>query len=715
MHNPLRSFFLSPIIHAHIMDDDIKLIDLSDILLLCSIGLLTYAWFNRKWITSLLFKNDHTSTDNSTKANTAQRETNFVKVMKEQGRRVIVFYGSQTGTAESYAGRLAKECSQRFRVSAMTADLELYDLSYLDQVPKDHLVIFVLATYGEGEPTDNAVDFWDLITEEEPLFSQGESDLSNLNYILFGLGNKTYEQYNEVSRKVHNCLSKLGAHIIGERGEGDDDGSLEEDFLSWKEKMWPAFCETLGVDESRSGPREPIYCVQELAQYEKEQVYFGELTEKPSSTTRIAHDAKHPYVVPIVTTRELFQGTDRHCLHIEFDISNTNLSYQTGDHIAIWPTNNEQEVERLASVLNLTDKLDTVVMVQAIDPAASKKHPFPVPTTYRSMFRHYLEICAPASRQTLQTLIEYAPNEEAREVLTRLANDKDEYRVKVADACRNLGEVLQLVTKQTWSSVPFDLIVENINRLQPRFYSISSSAKESPHIVSATVVTLQYHPTSTPQRTVYGVCTNFLYNIHVQHRPREQNIPAYDLAGPRRAFINSEGYCQRLPIHIRHSQFKLPRNPTVPIIMVGPGTGVAPFRGFVHERALEKRNGKPIGATLLFFGSRNHDQDYLYAEEWAELFQTLGEDSGIFTAFSRDQPQKIYVQQRLMEQGQRVWNLLTKGAYVYVCGDAKNMARDVNQTFINCAVEFGGMTETKAHEFVKGLRTTGRYQEDVWS
>lgn len=402
-------------------------------------------------------------------------------------------------------------------------------------------------------------------------------------------------------------------------------------------------------------------------------------------------------------------------MHIEFDISNTNLSYQTGDHIAIWPTNNEQEVERLASVLNLTDKLDTVVMVQAIDPAASKKHPFPVPTTYRSMFRHYLEICAPASRQTLQTLIEYAPNEEARGALTRLANDKDEYRIKVADACRNLGEVLQLVTKQTWTSVPFDLIVENINRLQPRFYSISSSAKESPHIVSATVVTLQYHPISTPQRTVYGVCTNFLYNIHAQHRPCEQNIPAYDLAGPRRAFINSEDYCQRLPIHIRHSQFKLPRNPTVPVIMVGPGTGVAPFRGFVHERALEKRNGKPIGPTLLFFGSRNHDQDYLYAEEWAELFQTLGEDSGIFTAFSRDQPQKIYVQQRLMEQGQRIWNLLTKGAYVYVCGDAKNMARDVNQTFINCAVEFGGMTETKAHEFVKGLRTTGRYQEDVWS
>lgn len=164
----------------------------------------------------------------------------------------------------------------------MTADLELYDLQYLDQVPKDHLVIFVLATYGEGDPTDNAIEFWDLVTEEEPQFSEG-SELNNLNYIIFGLGNKTYEQYNEVGRRINKRLQQLGARLIGEAGEGDDDGSLEEDYLSWKENMWPALCECLGVDENsaRSGPREPVYQVEELADYTKDQVYFGELAEKP--------------------------------------------------------------------------------------------------------------------------------------------------------------------------------------------------------------------------------------------------------------------------------------------------------------------------------------------------------------------------------------------------------------------------------------------------
>ncbi|OBZ80807.1 hypothetical protein A0J61_11143, partial [Choanephora cucurbitarum] len=147
-----------------------RLLDTTDIILLSAIGIGTAAWFGRHQIANLLFgKKEQPALVTSA----PKRERNFVKVMEEQGRKVIVFYGSQTGTAEGYAARLAKECSQRFGVSCMTADLELYDLTYLDQLPKDKVAIFILATYGEGEPTDNAVDFWDLLTEEEePSFSE---------------------------------------------------------------------------------------------------------------------------------------------------------------------------------------------------------------------------------------------------------------------------------------------------------------------------------------------------------------------------------------------------------------------------------------------------------------------------------------------------------------------------------------------------------------
>ncbi|KAI8372083.1 hypothetical protein EDC96DRAFT_439121 [Choanephora cucurbitarum] len=686
-----------------------RLLDTTDIILLSAIGIGTAAWFGRHQIANLLFGKKE---EPALVTSAPKRERNFVKVMEEQGRKAIVFYGSQTGTAEGYATRLAKECSQRFGVSCMTADLELYDLTYLDQLPKDKVAIFILATYGEGEPTDNAVDFWDLLTEEEePSFSEN-SHLSNLNYILFGLGNKTYEQYNAVSRRVNQQLMKLGAHRIGEAGEGDDDGSLEEDFLAWKDQMWPAFCNYFGINETSSaGPRVPIYAVEESTDYEKPDVYFGELAEKTTSTA--VYDAKRPYVAPL-TTRELFQGTDRHCLHVEIDISQTNLSYTTGDHLAIWPTNNEIEVNRLASVLGLTDRLDTVVMIQAVDPTASRKHPFPVPTTYRAMFRHYMEIASVVSRQALYSFIEYAPSETSKAMLTQLANDKEAYRLHVADACRNLAEVLEFVMAGQdglFSQVPFDLIVETMARLQPRFYSISSSSKESPQLISATIVTLSY---PTTKGWVYGVNSNFMYQIEAAKKG-EQQQPLYDLAGPRQAYLGPDGLCSRIPVHVRHSQFRLPRNPSVPVIMIGPGTGVAPFRGFVRERAFEKKEGKKVGTTLLFYGSRHQAQDFLYAEEWPELFSTLGGDSQMITAFSRDQPEKIYVQHRLQQHSALLWTLLEQGAYVYVCGDAKNMAREVNQALVNCVVVEGGKSESEAQAYIKSLRNMSRYQEDVWS
>lgn len=695
-----------------------------DIVFLGTIGLGTIAWFARRQIAERLFgstsSSDAKSNGHATPA-PPKRERNFVKIMQEQGRKVIFFYGSQTGTAEDYASRLAKECSQKYGVNCMTADLELYDLSYLDTVPEDCLVFFVMATYGEGEPTDNAVDFWDVLSEEEPQFSEAEGDkpLQNLRYLVFGLGNKTYEHYNAVARNVDKRLEVLGAHRIHERGEGDDDGSLEEDFLAWQENMWPAFCEALGVDESNahSGPRQATYSVEELVDVNMDDVYLGELAEKPKEGARVIYDAKRPFNAPIAISQDLFTNTDRHCLHMEIDISDSNLSYQTGDHIAIWPTNSENEVARLASILGLADKLDTAINVKAIDPAASKKYPFPCPATYRAIFRHYLDICAAVSRQSLMAFVEYAPTEESKERLRQLAKDKDEYRLTVGEAVRNLGEVLEIVAGNDvkpgfFSSVPFDLVVESISRLQPRYYSISSSAKESPKKIAVTAVTLSYQPDPTPQRTVYGVNTNYLWRIHTASKQQstEADLPTYDLSGPRNALHGT-----KLPVHVRRSQFKLPRNPTVPVIMVGPGTGVAPFRGFVRERALQKSEGKPVGPTLLFFGCRNSEQDFLYKDEWPALFDTLGESSRIITAFSRETAQKVYVQHRLQENGQEVWGLLQRGAYIYVCGDAKNMARDVQQTFVNFGIEFGGLSDDKAHDFVKNLRNTGRYQEDVWS
>ncbi|EKD01377.1 NADPH--cytochrome reductase [Trichosporon asahii var. asahii CBS 8904] len=170
----------------------------------------------------------------------------------KQNKKCAVFYGSQTGTAEEFSIRLAKEAKSRFGVSSLVCDPEEYEFRNLDQIPEDKAVVFVMATYGEGEPTDNAQQLMEFLEEEEPEFSNG-STLENLNYVVFGLGNKTYEHYNAVARKLDERLTALGAKRIGERGEGDDDKALEEDYLAWKDDMWVAFAERLGVEEGGAG------------------------------------------------------------------------------------------------------------------------------------------------------------------------------------------------------------------------------------------------------------------------------------------------------------------------------------------------------------------------------------------------------------------------------------------------------------------------------
>ncbi|KAL1918873.1 uncharacterized protein VTP21DRAFT_2895 [Calcarisporiella thermophila] len=720
------------------------MIDAMDVILLGTIGVGTLVYFFRDTLFSFVRKSDDSKSHSANgvskpngvngvdaAANIAARKKSrdFVAKMREMDRNVILFFGSQTGTAEDYAARLAKEGAQKYGLRTMTANLEDYDITNLDQLPEGSLAFFVMATYGEGEPTDNALDFWELITSEMPEFSQSdaaedpEKPLSGLRYVVFGLGNRTYEHYNAVARTVDARLEQLGAKRVGERGEGDDDGSLEEDFLAWKEDMWKEVCQAMNVSELAAGERQASYTVTELTTDDmaNQHVYEGELAEKSAAApaTKISYDAKHPYAAPISTMNVFTETADRHCIHGEVDIRGSGLRYEAGDHIAVWPTNSDDEVERLARVLGMSDKLDTAVMVRSTDPTTTKPHPFPVPASYRTIFRHYVDICGLPSRQALASLAPYAPNEKAKEDLAKIGNDKEEYARQVSDRALTLGEVLEMISPQEpFSSIPFDLLIENLPRLQCRYYSISSSPKVHPDHIHLTAVVLTYQPEPEAKRTVYGVATNYLLALHRTTLPDQElansiACPRYHVSGPRGAY--AEGGL-RVPIHVRRSNFKLPRNPRLPVVMIGPGTGVAPFRGFVQERAKIAQQGQEVGETILFYGCRRSDEDFLYRDEWPGYFEALGPKSKMITAFSREGAQKVYVQHRLKEHAEQVWELIyKKQGYFYVCGDAKNMAHDVQHTLIAIAQQYGGMDEARATSWVKDLRSRGRYQEDVWS
>jgi NADPH-ferrihemoprotein reductase len=594
-----------------------------------------------------------------------------------------------------------------------------------------------------------------------------------LKYVVFGLGNKTYEHYNAIARIVDRELEKAGAIRIGERGEGDDDKSMEEDYLEWKDGMWDAFAKALGVEEGQ-GSDTADFVVNELESHPEEKVYLGssfladdglslhaheniigELSARALTRSKGIHDAKNPYPAPITVARELFDvDADRNCVHMELGIEGSGISYQHGDHVGVWPSNPDIEVDRLLCALGLYDKKDSVIGVESLDPALAKV-PFPVPTTYLTVLRHYIDIMAVASRQFLGAFAKYAPTPAAEEWIKTLATDKEQYAKVVGNGCLKLAEVLQLVTgtdisvpptkeNTTAWHVPFDLIVSSIPRLQPRYYSISSSPKLHPNSIHITCVILKYeslHHDKVPSRWVYGVGSNFLLNLkhaanedHVTlvtaaNASAHQHVPRYSIEGPRSLYKADNIY--KSPIHVRRSTFRLPTNPKTPVIMIGPGTGVAPFRGFVQERiAMARRtidkNGveglNDWGKIYLYFGCRNSKKDFLYKEEWPEYEKELHGKFVMRTAFSREPPYKpdggkFYVQD-LMREDKAVLSdaILTGKAYVYVCGDGKSMSKGVEDVLMKMLGEArGGSAEKEGAAELKLLKERSRYLTDVWS
>lgn len=602
-------------------------LDTLDIVVLVALLLGTVAYFTKGTYWAVQ-KDPYATSFANGHAAKAGKSRNIIEKMDETGKNCVVFYGSQTGTAEDYASRLAKEGSSRFGLKTMTADLEEYDYENLDTFPEDKVAMFVLATYGEGEPTDNAVEFYEFIGGEDVSFSEGggkdDKALKSLKYVAFGLGNNTYEHYNSMVRNVTKYLDNLGATRIGSPGEGDDGaGTMEEDFLAWKEPMWTALTESMQLEE-REAVYEPVFEVTEKSDMDPEDdtVYLGEPNKNHlEGHSKGPYNAHNPYIAPIAESKEIFNVADRNCLHMEIDVAGSNLSYTTGDHIAVWPTNAGKEVDRFLNILGLAWKRHMVIGVKGLD--ATAKVPFPSPTTYDAAVRYHMEICAPVSRQFVSSLAPFAPNESTKAEMTKIGGDKDYFSEKVAKLHYNIAQLLEATSGgEKWDKIPFSLFIEGLNKIQPRYYSISSSSLVNKNKISITAVVESVAVPNAPH-VVKGVTTNYLLALkqkqHGDPHPDPHGLD-YNITGPRNRYDGCS-----VPVHVRHSNFKLPSDPSKPIIMVGPGTGVAPFRGFVQERAEQAKQGEIIGKTILFFGCRKKSEDFIYEKEWEVSLHEVSE------------------------------------------------------------------------------------------
>jgi NADPH-ferrihemoprotein reductase len=629
---------------------------------------------------------------------------------KYPGGYITIFYGSQTGTAESFSNEIEREGeSNGFKVD--TVDLENIENDVVSGILKDHKkddngkhrVVFMMATYGEGEPTDNAVQFLKFlkeggVTSEEDMDQandddeekKGEDDVpsqsnvfKDVEYSVFGLGNKQYEHYNATGKLVDSFVEKLGGFRIIKIGLGDDDNDLESDFDNWKDnKLWPALKKRYNSNsEVKNTSNEIPEC-----QYAVE--YLENPSEPDLTGVENANTSSKQYFTAteceVTLKRELRGPNDSgSTLHVEIDA--TELKYQTADNLAILPVNDDVTVEKIAKALNY-DLTAYFKLVPAKGYESKFDNLFPMPCTVYQCLVRYCDLIGCPSRSELKRFARYAKDPTCQKALLRMASKqgKEEYKEKIVNAKMGIADIITRLCPSI--SMPLEHFLSICPRLKPRYYTISSSASVHPKSIHATVSVLSEE--RKDGSTFKGVCSNYLSGI------------------------NNNGKIQAF---VRDSTFRLPSDSSRPIIMIGPGTGIAPMRALLQERDHQRRVQKlNVGQNILYFGCKNRVDDFIYSDELNQ-YEKDGILTEMYLAFSREQDEKVYVQNLLQKNSKKTWELINdEDAYVYVCGGVK-MGQDVTETIRKIVAQYGDRSSVDAKKYVEEMAASGRFVQELWA
>ncbi|MCH1929256.1 assimilatory sulfite reductase (NADPH) flavoprotein subunit [Shewanella sp. A25] len=378
----------------------------------------------------------------------------------------------------------------------------------------------------------------------------------------------------------------------------------------------------------------------------------------PTETTESEFTKQTPYSAEVLVSQKITgRDSDRDVRHVEIDLGESGLSYQAGDALGVWFNNSEVLVDEILNGLSLSADTQVTLGEQSLSLKQALIEKKELTQLYPGLVKAWAELS------------------ENAELLT-LSEDKEQVRQFILR-----HQFADLVAQYPVASdLDADKLLGLLRPLTPRLYSIASSQSEVDSEVHLTVALVEDERNGNAR---FGGASQFLAQAQ-------------------------EG--TEVKVYVEpNKHFRLPESAETPVIMIGPGTGVAPFRAFMQERVAQGIKGN----SWLFFGNPHFEQDFLYQTEWQQYLKN-GDLSRIDVAFSRDQDHKIYVQHRLKEQGQALWQWLQNGAHLYICGDAERMAKDVHQALLEVAVEFGGMTLEAAEEYFETLRSDKRYQKDVY-
>nr|ACZ60615.1 nitric oxide synthase [Panulirus argus] len=672
--------------------------------------------------------------------------------------KATILYATETGKSEMYAKKLGE-------IFGHTFNAQVYCMADYDLINIEHeaLVLVVTSTFGNGDPPENGEEFnkkvfykfkyrkefaknlyamkvsgtaadiddvtssmhrslsfmgMNSLTEgagapttpqengvvssnirgsitSDIMSEDNFGPLSNVRFAVFALGSSAYPNFCAFGKYVDNLLAELGGERLMKLTCGDELAGQEQAFKQWAAEVFNVGCETFCLDDDVA-MKEATAALKTEASASADKIRLSPCTKTDDIALGLSRaHGKRVRSCQVLVSRNLHgEKASRWTQQVILSTDSINdLNYVPGDHVAILPANRQDLVDAVLARLDNCPDPDQPIQVLLLKEIHSlngvsqtwEPHERLPSASVRELLTRYLDITTPPTSNFLHLLAEYAYDNDQRTRLDQLAMDPHEYEEWKHMRYPHLKEVLE-----EFPSVSLDagLLLTHLPLLGPRFYSISSSPEAHLGEIHVTVAVVRYHTENGRGPLHYGVCSNFLKEVspgdHVQ------------------LFVRSA------------PSFHMPRDPSVPVILVGPGTGVAPFRGFWHHRqhVLQHKKEK-AGQMTLFFGCRTRALD-LYAEEKEAMLRSCVLKH-TYLALSREPSlPKTYVQDLLVEVGADVYRqvALEKGHF-YVCGDC-TMAECVYQKLKTIVQEHGCLSDQEVENFMLQMRDENRYHEDIF-
>uniref|UniRef100_A0AAX7V4P7 Nitric oxide synthase n=1 Tax=Astatotilapia calliptera TaxID=8154 RepID=A0AAX7V4P7_ASTCA len=605
--------------------------------------------------------------------------------------KATMLFATETGKSQDYAKTLCEIFKHAFDAKVMSMDE--YDVVDLEH---ETLVLVVTSTFGNGDPPENGepvrasafflfsrsykVRFNSVSSysdtrkssSDEPetkINFESTGPLANVRFSVFGLGSRAYPHFCAFAHAVDTLFEELGGERILRMGEGDELCGQEESFRTWAKKVFKAACD--------------VFCVGDDVNIEKanDSLISNDRSWKKSKF-RLTYTAEAP---------ALTEGESSSCRSTIFVRLHTNnhdsLRYKPGDHLGIFPGNHEDLVTALIEKLEDAPPVNQIVKVEFLEERNTalggnwtNETRIPPCTIYQA-FQYFMDITTPPSPVLLHR---YLCTTLSFSVTLQGLQEYEEWK------WYNNPTLVEVLEEFPSIQMPSTLLLTQLPLLQPRYYSISSSPDLHPGEIHLTVAVVSYRARDGEGPIHHGVCSSWLNRIE-----KGEMVPCFVRGAP---------------------SFQLPKNNQAPCILVGPGTGIAPFRSFWQQRLYDlEQNGMKSCPMILVFGCRQSEMDHIYKEETIQA-KNKGVFKELYTAYSREpgKPKK-YVQDVLREHlSETVYQCLRQeGGHIYVCGDV-TMAGDVLKTVQQIIKQQGNMSLEDAGFFISKLRDENRYHEDIF-